>query len=87
MLILSAHSFFSLLLPYHPVVPFMLIFGCLSFHALVLTYISQIILNKRPQDFPGSPVVKTPTSTVGGPGLIPDPEIKVMHATWYNQKK
>ena len=40
-----------------------------------------------PQDFPGSPVVKTPTSTVGGTGLIPGPEIKVMHATWYNQKK
>ena len=38
------------------------------------------------EDFPGSPVVKTPPSKAGGSGLIPVQETKIPHAERNGQK-
>ena len=42
---------------------------------------------RKPQDFPGGPVVKTSLSNAGGVGSIPGQEAKIPHALWQKQNK
>ena len=39
------------------------------------------------EDFPGSPVVKTPPSNAGGTSPIPGQEAKILHALRPKEKK
>ena len=48
------------------------------------------VKKKEVEDFPGSPVVKTPSlhcSTAAGTGLIPGWGTKILHAGGHSQKK